>query len=126
MIINFKHVTTIFTNHVSNVIITNQIKLDSTSANKLNMKFVRTSMYLSQYNFNVIYKPGKLHIVFDALSRLPSAANKNTTMNSLNLSTYHDDIESSKKSTHAYNETITIIVNDLKIKITKKYIEDKT
>jgi hypothetical protein len=35
----------------------------------MNLKLVRAAMYLQQYpNLEIMYKPGKLHIIPDALS----------------------------------------------------------
>jgi hypothetical protein len=40
---------------------------------------VRASNYLQQFNLNVHHKPGKEHIVPDALSRLKSSSKATTT-----------------------------------------------
>lgn len=40
---------------------------------RLNLKLVRASQFLQQFKLNVRHKPGKEHIVSDALSRLASA-----------------------------------------------------
>ena len=38
-----------------------------------NAKLMRWSLQLSEYDFDIIHKPGRLHLDADALSRLPSA-----------------------------------------------------
>ncbi len=40
---------------------------------RLNLRLVRASQFLQQFKLNVRHKPGKEHIVPDALSRLASA-----------------------------------------------------
>ena len=58
-----------------------------------NAKLMRWSLKLSEYDFDIIHKPGRLHLDADALSRLPSAlevhvnAMQTSTPESLNLDT---------------------------------------
>ena len=62
----------IFSDHSAAVGISKQTSLTTTIAtDKLNLKLVRDSAYLSQFRLQVIYWPSRLHIVPDALSRLP-------------------------------------------------------
>lgn len=69
-----KH-TIVFTDHSANIRIASSISLSSSDSDKMNLKLVRAAMYLQQYpNLEIVYKPGKLHIIPDALSRLPSFA----------------------------------------------------
>ena len=59
--------------YIDHSIITNivkQIKLFSNSIDKLNLRFVRVSTYLSQFRLNVQHKLEKQHIVFDVFSKL--------------------------------------------------------
>jgi coproporphyrinogen III oxidase-like Fe-S oxidoreductase len=42
----------------------------TTSTQKQNLRLVRASQYLSTFNLRVIYKPGRIYAVPDALSRL--------------------------------------------------------
>jgi len=46
--------------------------LSSLSTDKLNLRLIRASTYLSRYPLNVRYKPDRQHIVPDILSRLAS------------------------------------------------------
>lgn len=62
--------TTIFTDHSAATFIARQTSLTSSSVEKLNLRLIRASQYLSQFNLRVIYRPGKIHLVPDALSRL--------------------------------------------------------
>jgi RNase H-like domain found in reverse transcriptase/Integrase zinc binding domain len=63
--------TIIYTDHASNVLIVLQTTLRTANVDKLNPRLIRASQYLSQFNIKVRWKPGKAHIVPDALSRLP-------------------------------------------------------
>ena len=68
--------TIIFTDHAAAVGLSNQTSLVTTTCtDKLNLKLVRASAYLSQFRLRVIYRPGKIHFVPDALSRLQGAPN---------------------------------------------------
>ena len=42
----------------------------------MNVRLVRASQFLRQFQLDVRHKPGKEHIVPDALSRLASSSNK--------------------------------------------------
>ena len=49
-----------------------QTSLGSSSIDRQNNRLTRASQYLSQFpNLRVVYRPGKEHVVPDALSRLP-------------------------------------------------------
>lgn len=67
--------TVIFTDHAATTGIVKQTSLSTSSVDKLNMRLVRASQYLSQFRLDVRYKPGKQHIVPDALSRLNAHSN---------------------------------------------------
>ena len=62
----------VFVDHGALTAITKQVHLmDTTSTERLNLRLVRASQYLSQFhNLEVIYRPGRIHLVPDALSRL--------------------------------------------------------
>ena len=64
----------VFTDHAASTAIACQTKLQSSSIDKLNQRLICASAYLSQFNLDVRYKPGKKHVLPDALSRLASTA----------------------------------------------------
>ncbi len=72
MIESSKHPTLILTDHGTALGITKQISLLTSSTNKPNLRLIRASKYLQRFNIEIRHKPGKQHIVSDALSRLPS------------------------------------------------------
>lgn len=67
---------TVLTDHSAVLGIARQTKLSTSSTDKLNLRLVRASMYLSQLDINLIYKPGRFHIIPDALSRLATKSTK--------------------------------------------------
>lgn len=64
----------VWTDHSATPGIVKQTTLNSSNTDKLNMRLVRASQYLSQYTLDVRWKPGKQHVVPDALSRLQAAS----------------------------------------------------
>ena len=66
----------IYTDHSVTTFIVKQTKLTTNNTDKFNFCFVRVSIYFFQFELNVKHKPGKLHVIPDALFRLP----KNTPL----------------------------------------------
>ena len=64
----------IFTDHAATAGIVSQTSLTTTNTDKLNLRLVRASQFLSALPIKIKVKPGKLHIIPDALSRLESSA----------------------------------------------------
>ena len=71
-----KGLTVIYTDHSAAVPISRQTSLSSSSTDKLNLRLVRASQYLSQFDLVVKHKSGKSNVVPDALSRLRAAVRK--------------------------------------------------
>ena len=73
--------TIIFTDHGAALGIAKQTSLTTSSTDKMNLRLVRASDYLQRFELVIRHKPGKQHVVPDALSRLensymePSAPN---------------------------------------------------
>ena len=61
----------IYTDHSAAVPISRQTSLNTTLTEKLNLRLLRASQYLSAFNLELRHKAGKANIVSDALSRLP-------------------------------------------------------
>ena len=61
----------IYTDHSAAVPISRQTSLNTSSTDKLNLRLVRASYYLSSFNLELRHKAGKSNTVPDALSRLP-------------------------------------------------------
>ena len=63
----------VYTDHATIVSIARQTNLTTTTAtNQLNLRIIWASEYLQQFNLNVRHKPGKTHIIPNALSHLAS------------------------------------------------------
>jgi hypothetical protein len=61
-----------FTDHRAAIWISRQTEMKSTSIERQNLKLIRASTYVQQYDVDVRYKPGKHNTIPDALSRLPA------------------------------------------------------
>lgn len=64
------HIALMFTNHTVVTNIARQMKLVFFNTDKLNLRLIRISQYLSQFNLNIRYRSDKIHLVSDVLSRL--------------------------------------------------------
>lgn len=74
MIESSKAKVIIQTDHSAIIDILQQLSITSTtSMMRLNLRLVRASQFLQQFKLDVRHKPGKEHIIPDALSRLASA-----------------------------------------------------
>ena len=122
-----KHVTIIYTDHAANPSIARQTKLTSSSVDKLNMKLVRASAYLSQFRLDIRYKPGKSHIIPDALSRLPTTNRMPTDKDDvLDIENFHNGmIDPEDDVTYAYNHGLIAISPAFKQKLQEGYKADK-
>lgn len=62
--------TVVYTDHSAAVPISRQTSLTTSSTDKLNLRLVRASQYLSMFDLSVRHKAGKANVIPDALSRL--------------------------------------------------------
>lgn len=107
-------VTTIaITDHSSTTNIVKQTKLSTSCTDRSNLRLIRASTYLSQFDIEVRHKPGKEHLVPDALSRLISENEVRAA---------DDD---SILDTHAYQATLVTMSESYSAKLQKAYDEDK-
>ena len=67
---NQKPPVIIYTDYSTAIPISKQTILNTTSTDKLNLRLIRASQYLSAFNLELRHKAGKSNIVPDALSRL--------------------------------------------------------
>ena len=76
------------TDHSAIIDIMRQNSIVSTSSTmRMNTRLIRASQFLKQFNLDISYKPGKEHIVPDALSRLAS-------LNKHELPDHHSELDS--------------------------------
>ena len=67
--------TIVYTDHGAALGIAKQTSLSTSSTAKLNLRLIRASEYIQQFrDIEFRHKPGKRHVVPDALSRLPNTA----------------------------------------------------
>ena len=113
-----KQATRVYTDHSATTSIVQQSTLRSTNTDKLNLRLVRASQYLSQFSLDVRHKPGKGHVVPDALSRLSG-----TTVERAPPSDQYE--EGTLESLYAYNTTLIELDEGFKRRVMDGYIQDK-
>ena len=88
--------------------------LETTSAERSNLQLVRASKYIQRFNLNIRHKPGKTHIVLDALSRLAG--------------TRPPFMEAELDFAMAYNYTATLVemLEDFRARLLQGYSYDPT
>ena len=119
----------VFTDHAANTSIAKQTTMNSSNTDKLNLRLVRASAYLSQFRLEVKYKPGKDHVVPNALSRLASGDGQTgkSPEDRLDLDTYHGGIidPSDNPDCYALQGTLLAMSEDLKKEIKDGYQREK-
>lgn len=114
MIQSSKEPTIVQTDHSSIVNIGKQKLITATTSTmRLNVRLVRASQFLSQFRLDIRHKPGKEHIIPDALSRLASA----------NTGSLKDDFNE-LDALYVYNATLIGISNSFRDQIVKGYTTD--
>lgn len=102
------------TDHTAILDIIQQSSITSISSTmKINIHLVRASQFLHQFHLVVRHKPGKEHIISNALSRLASAND-----------TFQDDEYSELDFLFAYHTTLVEINPDLVKRILERYAAD--
>ena len=112
--------TIIYTDHSAAVWIARQTSLIMTSTDKLNLRLVRASAFLSQFDLNVRFHPGKEHVVADALSCLPQQDNS-----AQGLDEFLNAQVTSTEAAHAYNATLTEMSKGFRKAIQTGYQRDQ-
>ncbi|KAG7004443.1 hypothetical protein G7Y79_00025g057290 [Physcia stellaris] len=129
MIKAVKGIIVVFTDHAANTSIAKQITMNSSNTDKLNLRLVRASVYLSQFRLKVKYRSGKDHVVPDALSRLASGNGQigKSPEDRFDLNTYHGGIidPSNNSDCYALQGTLIAMSEDLKKEIKDGYQKKK-
>ena len=91
LIMSFLHFVVVFTDHVANSIIINQIKFISSSVNKLNLKLIRVFIYLFQFRLRAFHRFDKFNVVFDVFNRLSTMRQKifDVQINNFDINDFH-------------------------------------
>lgn len=110
----------VFTDHSAIVGIGRASTLTSTNVERSNPRIIRAAQYLSMFDLDIRHWPGRLHILADALSRLPA----NNQPNSQDLSTdvLEDVFEYSALS---YSLTVVDLEEAFKERIKQGIVHDK-
>ena len=126
----------IYTDHSAAVPISKQTSLKTTSTDKLNLRLVRASQYLSAFNIELRHKAGKTNVVPDALSRLEvkdpqPAGDKEDGI--LDILYGNADIAEQADTVHylpdvvpaVYHATLVEMADEFKARIKEGYAKDK-
>ena len=107
--------TIVYTDHGAALGISKQTSLTTTSTARLNLRLVRASEYIQRFrNLYFRYKPGKQHIVPDALSRLYST-----------ITAPFDGTEGELDALYSYTYTTSALV-ELSQELRKQLLEGYT
>ena len=119
----------IYTDHSAAVQISRQTTLSTSSTDKLNLRLVRASQYLSGFNLAIRHKAGKSNVVPDALSRLQAdsaSEEKQAVLESL----YGTSIQLESEATTppdplpVYHTTLVEMSDDFKKRLIDAYQKD--
>ncbi|SLM38758.1 reverse partial [Lasallia pustulata] len=126
----------VYTDHSAITSIARQTTLSSSNTDKLNNRLIRASQYLAQFNIDVRYKPGKHHLVPDALLRLPvEGSNADQTSNILDGLTEVEALlvtaieliflENDDFDRAAFNVTLVELADKFKDRLKQAYLDDE-
>ena len=129
----------VYTDHSAVVSISRQTSLTTSSTDKLNLRLVRASQYLSIFDLSVRHKANKTNIVSNALSRLQGSVS--ITMNgpemlkalyeqAVKVTASLVNIAAHKNSPllepcASYHITLIEMSDDFKTRLFKEYVKDK-
>ena len=106
----------VYTDHSATVDIA-KASLTTTSTIHLNLRLVRASQYLQQFDLDVRHKPGKLNVILDALSCLASS-------NKSSLPKHHSELDALHANAYAYTTILVEMNEDFKERIANGYQSD--
>ena len=111
-----EHPTIVQTDHSAIIEISKQKLITATTSTmRMNVRLIRASQFLSQFRLDIRHKPGKEHIIPDALSRLASA----------NVRPILADDHSELDVLYVYNTTVVEMSNDFRKRLIAGYSTDK-
>ena len=106
----------IYTDHSAAIPISRQTTLTISSTDKLNLRLVRASQYLSSFNLILRHKAGKFNVVPDALSRLQASP--------IHISTKDGVLDALHSTTDIYHTTLVEMSDDFKKRLIEAYGSD--
>ena len=121
----------VYTDHSAAVPISKQTTLNTTSTDKLNLRLVRASQYLSAFNLELRHKAGKSNTVPDALSRLQQTSTSISDCSEGALDALYGSTEEwpdppaiAATAVPVYHATLVEITDDFKRRLKQGYIKD--
>jgi len=125
--------TIIFTDHSAAIPISRQTTLSTSSTDKLNLRLVRASQYLSSFNLSIRHKSGASNVVPDALSRLQAqidvpAAEKSDILDCLYGYTVRlspAERDALLPEVFTYHSTLVEMTDDFKQRVIQAYANDE-
>ena len=120
-----QHPTVVYTDHAANTGIAKQTTLSSSNTDKLNLRLVRASTYLFQFRLDVRYRPGKRHVIPDALSRLSVERSfLDEDSRNVDLESYNTSLEdSSAGDNNSYRESLVIMSSAFRQQLLNDYVK---
>jgi hypothetical protein len=123
----------IYTDHSAAIPISRQTTLSTSSTDKLNLRLVRASQYLSSFNLAIRHKSGASNVVPDALSRLQAqadipAAEKSDILDCLYGSTVslsQAELDALLPEVFSYHSTLVQMTDEFKTRILEGYKKDE-
>ena len=116
--------TIIFTDHGAALGIAKQTSLTTTSTDKMNLRLVRASDYLQRFELIIRHKPGKQHVVPDALSRLESSYTNPLATEIGELDALWTYIPRKPATAYSFNTSLVEMAPEFKRKLTEGYASD--
>ena len=127
----------IYTDHAAAVPISRQTSLITSSTDKLNLRLVRASQYLSGFNLAIRHKAGKANVVPDALSRLQAGISTGRTTDaeaigvlealyghSIDLHDYERPTVLPEPIEASYHVTLVEMADEFKERLKEAYAQD--
>ena len=83
-------------------------------------------MYLFQFRLTIYHRSKKSNLMSDVLNRFFSIADKNNTINNLNIKSFHAEIEDSKiDNSYVFSHTLIAMNADFSHKLKIEYHKNK-
>ena len=124
--------TVVYTDHSAAVPISRQTSLTTSSTDKLNLRLVRASQYLSMFDLSIRHKAGRTNVVPDALSRLQGSSTAVVKDGPGILEALHGQVEEERfvdsmrsEMPISYHITLVEMSEDFKSRLMEAYVRDE-
>ncbi|KZZ93079.1 Ribonuclease H-like protein [Ascosphaera apis ARSEF 7405] len=110
----------LYTDHSAIVQLYHQSTMHSSTTDKTNPKLARAAEYMQRFELQIYHRPGRLHIVPDALSRLPSRLVTPTTQDDIIFNL----LLQAAYPAYAYTATLVAMSDELRQRFLSGYQDD--